>query len=94
MFKCGECGHIFEYGEEKRWTESYGEELCGCPICEGGFREIEPCLLCGSYNHNFDEAYCEVCKNDVKGRMEKFLDKEFTPEEKVLLNIIYDGEEL
>ena len=94
MFKCAECGHIFEQGEEKTWTESYGEELCGCPICEGGFKEIEPCILCGSYNHDFDSNYCDKCKDDVRNRMKKILNNEFTSEERILLNIIYDGEEL
>lgn len=55
-YKCIECGHIFEKGEEKHWTESRGEfwgkpaeePMTGCPHCKGDFEETSPCGICGS----------------------------------------------
>ena len=53
-FKCLECGHIFEEGEQSRWEEHhpYGmgyaaEEFSGCPICNGDFEETKQCEICG-----------------------------------------------
>ena len=61
MYKCEECGHIFEDGEQVQWVEMHGfvygngEELSGCPICNGAYEEIKPCKICGSYDHDYDE---------------------------------------
>ena len=53
-YKCLECGHIFEEGEQARWEEHhpYGmgyaaEEFSGCPICNGDFEETKQCEICG-----------------------------------------------
>ena len=53
-FKCLDCGHIFEEGEQSRWEEHhpYGmgyaaEEFSGCPICNGDFEETKQCEICG-----------------------------------------------
>ena len=65
MLKCKECGHLFEDGEQARWTEAHGEVWECCPICKGSFEEIEPCKICGSYDHSVDDDYCDDCKKDV-----------------------------
>ena len=67
-FKCYECGHIFESGEESRWTESYGEEMRGCPVCAGGYEETVQCSICGS-EHLADElegGVCEACVDEYR----------------------------
>ena len=54
-FKCLECGHIFEDGEQATWREYMGEchgspaydEFCGCPLCKGDFEETKQCKICG-----------------------------------------------
>ena len=53
-FKCLECGHIFEEGEQSRWEEHhpYGmgyaaESFSGCPICNGSYEETKQCEICG-----------------------------------------------
>lgn len=53
-FKCLDCGHIFEEGEQARWEEHhpYGmgyaaESFSGCPICNGDFEETKQCEICG-----------------------------------------------
>lgn len=56
MYKCVECGHIFEKGEEKQWKESRGEFwgspaneiMTGCPHCGGDYEETRPCAICGA----------------------------------------------
>ena len=100
MYKCEECGNLFEEGEQVEWVETHGldsppyERWSGCPICKGGYAEIKPCKICGSYNHDFDEDYCEQCKKDVRKRFSTFIEEEFTKEERELLNELYDGEPL
>lgn len=93
MYRCKECGNLFEDGEEQRWIESHGETLSGCPICYGVYESARPCKMCGGYSDN-DEEYCEMCKNEIKQRFVDFLDKNFTTEERDLLNELYDGERL
>ena len=94
MFKCIECGHIFEDGEQARWTETHGEVWESCPICKGDYEEVEPCKICGSYDHSVDDDYCDDCKKDVKKRFAEFVEREFSKEERELLNELYDGEKI
>lgn len=50
MFKCIECGHIFEYGEEEIIINYSGEchgspaveRWAVCPICGSGFENYNP----------------------------------------------------
>lgn len=92
MFKCIECGHIFDDGEQERWIEPHGEVWESCPICKGDYEEVEPCKICGTYNHECQEEYCEDCKKDVKNRFMTFIEREFSKEERELLNELYNGE--
>ena len=53
-YKCLDCGHIFEEGEQAIWEERhpYGmgyasEEFSGCPICNGEYEETKQCKICG-----------------------------------------------
>ncbi len=67
-YKCLECGHIFEEGEEIKYNEYIGEwrgrqaikELKGCPLCLGSFEKTIPCAICGS-EHLEDELNGRVC---------------------------------
>lgn len=71
MYICLECGHIFEDGEEKRWTESRGEfwgmacseEMTGCPICEGDYEEAKECEICHSAHlgEDLNGGVCDEC---------------------------------
>ena len=63
FYKCLECGHIFEEGEQKTWKEPHGEILCGCPCCDGGFKETHSCIICGSQNflEDMTSGVCEEC---------------------------------
>lgn len=70
-YKCLECGHIFERGEEKYWRESYGEEMCGCPLCGGSFEETRKCAVCGGEFlreelNGYKYEVCEDCQDEYK----------------------------
>lgn len=90
IYKCKDCGHLFEDGEQVSWLEDSGETLYGCPVCKGDYEYVKPCRFCFQYT---TEDYCEDCCEDVTSRFEKLLEKEFTAEERDLLNILYDGKE-
>lgn len=98
MFKCLDCGHLFEDGEQAKWEEDRGEywgtrcteTMSGCPICKSDYIEVKPCKVCGSYEHDTDEEICVECRNSLIKRFQTVLHHEFFEEEIALLNEIYD----
>ena len=69
MYKCTECGNLFEEGEQAVWEETHGldsppyEKWSGCPVCRGDYEEVHQCKKCGDW-HSEDELYdgwCESC---------------------------------
>ena len=70
-YKCKECGHIFEEGEQAVWREKvgeYGSEPCyetlsGCPKCHSDYEKTIPCVICGSehLSEEMIENVCEEC---------------------------------
>lgn len=99
MYRCEACGHLFEEGEEYRWTETHGfndglgEQFSGCPVCkETGYYEVKPCKNCASYNHHEDEKFCDECKKEIVKRFSEFVNNNFTADEREYLNEAYDGE--
>ena len=67
MYRCENCGHLFEEGEQARWTEEYGEKWDGCPVCRGGYEEVHQCKECGEW-HTENELYdgwCEKCLRET-----------------------------
>ena len=100
MYKCDICGHLFEEGEQKKWIENHGleygqgEQWQGCPLCEGSYQEIEPCKICGSYEHNADEDYCDECKKNVLKTFTILMNENFSEEERELLNELLEGERI
>jgi hypothetical protein len=58
MYKCLDCGAVFE--EPKEYAEdrtpggsfeggSFIEHFTGCPYCEGAYEEAKQCEICGEY---------------------------------------------
>ena len=48
MYRCYECGNLFEEGEQAVWYENYGDEISeemfnGCPVCNGDYEEVYQC---------------------------------------------------
>ena len=73
MYKCIDCGHLFEEGEQATWEETHGldsppyEKFSGCPVCKGDYEEVHQCKECGSWRTN-DELYdgwCEKCLRET-----------------------------
>ena len=73
MYKCTECGNLFEEGEQATWEERHGldsppyEKFSGCPVCRGGYEEVYQCEECGDW-HSDDELYegwCEKCLRET-----------------------------
>ena len=102
MYRCAECGHLFEEGEQHTRREFLGEcfgvpaydEFEVCPICGADFDEVRPCKICGAYNHDAEEDYCDNCKEEVKKRFDKLVSDNFSEDERNLLNDLYDGERI
>lgn len=75
-FKCLDCGHIFEEGEQTVWEEHhpYGmgyaeEEFSGCPICNGEYEETKQCEICGGEfleDELLGGCVCEECVEECK----------------------------
>lgn len=61
MYKCVECGHIFEEGEQKQRYEDNGEMWQVCPICGGDFEEAETCEVCGAGSEKLYGGVCSEC---------------------------------
>lgn len=71
-YKCVECGHIFEEGEEYTWYERHGcdappyEEWSGCPICKSHYEEAKICAICkGAFLE--DELHNDICDDCLDG---------------------------
>lgn len=73
VYKCCECGHMFEDGEQAVWEEARGEfwgfpakeTMTGCPLCKGSYEQTVPCEHCGSMHleEELVEGWCEDCIN-------------------------------
>lgn len=73
MYRCENCSHLFEEGEQAVWEERHGldtspyEKWDGCPICKGGYEEVHQCQECDEW-HTEDELYsgwCEKCLRET-----------------------------
>lgn len=98
-FKCLDCGHIFEEGEQARWEEHhpYGmgyvaEEFSGCPICNGDFEETKQCKICGG-EFLEDElnggCVCDDCVEEYKRDLETcYAIAETTEKQEIKINAL------
>lgn len=89
MYKCLECGHLFEEGEQKTYRECVGEchgspayqEFSVCPVCGEEYEEVKPCKICGSYDKESDKDYCDECQKDIKKRFNQLIKDNFSEQE-------------
>ena len=63
MYRCDNCGHLFEDGAQGKWTEEHGEPWDGCPLCRGGYDEVHQCKACGDWHSDdeLNEGWCVEC---------------------------------
>ena len=73
MYKCCECGNLFEEGEQAVWYENQGEchgvtameRFSGCPLCHYDYEEVHQCEKCGDW-HSEDELTEGICDDCLK----------------------------
>lgn len=77
-YRCLECGHIFEDGEQARWVEHhpYGmsyatESFSGCPLCKGEFGETKQCKICGGefLEDELEDGVCDICLTEYSANL-------------------------
>lgn len=102
MYRCLECGHLFEEGEGKKVEETLGEchgtsateTYYVCPCCgSNDFEKAKECLTCGEWFVGNGD-FCEECKIYYKRGFKKLLDKTYDENERKLINELFEGEEL
>ena len=75
MYRCENCGHLYEEGEQAVWYENQGEchgvtameRFSGCPLCHDDYKEVHQCKECGDW-HTENELYdgwCEKCLRET-----------------------------
>jgi hypothetical protein len=97
MYKCLECGAVFEEPKFYKESRPYGsgfafEELSGCPSCGEGFENAYKCDSCGEYftRDEMIDGVCKDCIEDVVSRNKNNLKSCFLmckDEEKVSVEI-------
>lgn len=99
MYKCLECGHLFEEGEQATWEESRGEfwgtscseEMNGCPICKGDYEETKRCEICGG-EFLKDELngglVCDDCLEEKKRDLETCYKVSSDENEEITINAL------
>ena len=74
MYKCLDCGHIFDEGEEKTYKETHGDLMGpaeywkGCPICGGAFEKTVRCENCGAEflpDELYADKWCDECLKEM-----------------------------
>lgn len=67
MYKCVECGNIFDDGEQRTVREDYGETISVCPVCGGAYEEAYNCIKCGDVFliNELNEHICSDCLRDA-----------------------------
>lgn len=80
MYKCFDCGCIFE--QPKTYVEdctpggvseggSFLQKYDCCPECEGAFGSVEECVICGEWKYVDSGCYdndgfiCENCNAEI-----------------------------
>lgn len=66
-YRCLECRHIFEPGEERIVVDRYGDfpkTESACPICGGEYVEVKRCDVCQALCEE-EELLYGVCENCI-----------------------------
>ena len=106
-YKCLECGHIFEEGEEGHyfengecWGAPYSHKIYCCPLCKGDYDVTTPCEICGSEHLDKElvGGICEECLEEYRYDIKTCYEIGKNDTEKVELNCfftaLFDREEI
>lgn len=96
MYKCLECGHVFDEEDVAEWEESRGEywgspcyeKMSGCPVCHGEYEEAKICLICGRLCNDSEINYgiCDDCIDSYTFKFEKCYELSIGEYEEVKIN--------
>ena len=83
MFKCYECGKVFDepkiVGEFRPYGEGYvTETFAVCPYCGGSFESADICKNCGDcfFAEELTDGCCETCFEELCDKPDKELENE------------------
>jgi hypothetical protein len=68
MYKCYDCGHVFEEGEQVHTGDGWNEPILEvCPVCRGSFDEAKICSRCGCQflEDELTEVFCDDCIQEI-----------------------------
>jgi rubredoxin len=101
MYKCLDCGHIFD--EPKQYSEdrtpggafdggSFIEHYTGCPFCGGSFTTAMKCQGCDEYiSIEDDYPFCTDCINNILSKFATIMQENFREDEyDVIINHLDD----
>ena len=83
MYKCEDCGYIFD--EPREYSDMENEYGCngltwsGCPKCAGNYEEVKKCDYCGKWIP-LNEFACDHCQQILQKRLREVL-SQFDEEE-------------
>lgn len=95
MYRCEECGEIFE--EPRKYEErDVGYEALLCPYCDcDTIEEVRECKYCGEYKSYLDiDGYCNDCIGNTRRKFNLFLRSRFEEEELQILKTEFNVEEI
>lgn len=93
MYKCNECGYVFEKPIESREYHGldYGyESFYVCPNCgETDYNEDHYCTICGE-KHFGENDWCEWCLADAIGKL-KVMFEEYEAQTEDLIDLFTEA---
>ena len=107
-FKCKDCGHVFEAGQEHSWVERIGsywgvpcfQTSSDCPVCGGDYDESAECEICGeqAFYNDIIAGVCTCCINKCRKDFEMCLriseDDTVPVEINTLLYTLFEAKEI
>ena len=95
-YKCLECGHIFEEGEQAVLEETHGldtppyERWYVCPICNGSYEETVRCAICGAEHleNELSGGVCDECIDEYRKDFNACYQISFGETEEIKINAL------
>lgn len=98
MYKCIECGHVFDEEDVAEWEEARGEywgtpcseKMSGCPVCHGAYEKVSRCEICGKpcIEDELNYGICDDCIDSYKFNFDKCYELSIGESETVEINAL------